>query len=283
MSQYYEMSIPIKNLFPVNITQIFGNQIDPDKWDPSHCEKFFNSILKEYSEEKIMWNNECKKELITSLNTIIEDNEQFVKIIIKSHLDANKIDEQNKKSYFQLIKIVFNSDIYNNSNLEEFNKEEYYFTKPLFNIDFKGIKMNYKTLKKEVYILNTYINQFINSKKEINPMKQKKLWKKLKKNVINNNEDKTIVILKAMILLYKKYFLTIGEFDCYNLLMRLFKTTNSEKIKNIIIQLFEVSIMIDDEEIKQNNIDEINKEDISIMNSKEINKIKYNLIINKNI
>lgn len=50
--QYYEMTIPIKNIFPNNLIQILGNEKDPDKWDKIQCDKFFNGILKDYFEEK---------------------------------------------------------------------------------------------------------------------------------------------------------------------------------------------------------------------------------------
>ena len=77
--QYYEMTIPIKNLFPNTLIKILGNQKEPDKWDKAQLDKFFVGILKDYSEEKIIWNNECKKELITSLTNLIDEYEKSVK------------------------------------------------------------------------------------------------------------------------------------------------------------------------------------------------------------
>ena len=262
--QYYEMTVPIKNLFPNTLIKILGNQKDPDKWDKMQCDKFFIATLKDYSEEKIIWNNECKKELILALKTLIEEYEKSVNKKINMSLDMNINNNDNNYNEFEdLINIVFNSDNYNNVIPDDFYKKKIIENKPFYNIDYKNFKVNYKTLKKEVYILDIYINQLINNKKEINVQKPLKYWKKLKKELINNKEEQRIIILKAMILLYKKYYLTIGEFDFYNIAKRIHRSTTNDKVRSLILELIVASVSVDDEEIKQNNILELSKEDIN--------------------
>ena len=256
--QYYEMTIPIKNIFPNNLIQILGNEKEPDKWDKIQCDKFFNGILKDYFEEKIIWNNECKKELINSLNNLIDEYEKTIKKMINLNSDLNT----NYNDIIDLINMILKSDNYNSIVPDDFYKKKYIDNKPFYNIDYKNFKVNYKTLKKEVYISNIYINQLINNKKEINIQKPQKFWKNLMKELINNNEEQRIIILKTMILIYKKYFLVIGEFEYYQILCRVYKSTNSEKVHSYIIQLFYVSISVDDDEIKQSNLLNLNNNDI---------------------
>ena len=262
--QYYEMTIPIKNLFPNTLIKILGNQKDPDKWDKIQCDKFFTAILKDYSEEKIVWNNECKKELIISIKNLTEEYEKSVNKKISTNLDMNfNNNDEHLNEFEDLINIVFNTDNYISIIPDDFYKKRNTEIKPFYNIDYKNFKVNYKTLKKEVYILDTYINQLINNKKDIIVQKPRKFWKKFKDELINNKEEQRIIILKAMILLYKKYYLMIGDFDYYNIAKRIYKSTNSDKVRSLLLDLLMVSISIDDNEIKQNNIIELNKEEIN--------------------
>ena len=262
--QYYEMTIPIKNLFPNTLIKILGNQKDPDKWDKIQCDKFFTGILKDYSEEKIIWNNECKKELIISIKNLTEEYEKSVNKKISANLDMNfNNNDEHLNDFEDLINIVFNTDNYISIIPDDFYKKRNTENKPFYNIDYKNFKVNYKTLKKEVYILDTYINQLINNKREIIVQKPRKFWKKFKDELINNKEEQRIIILKAMILLYKKYYLMIGDFDYYNIVKRIYKSTNSDKVRSLLLDLLMISISIDDDEIKQNNIIELNKEEIN--------------------
>ena len=66
-----------------------------------------------------------------------------------------------------------------------------------------------------------------------------------------------------MILVYKKYYMNIGEFGYYNTACRIYKSTNIEKIHSYIIELFNTSLTVDDKEIKRNNILELSKENIN--------------------
>ena len=264
--QYYEMTIPLKNLFPNTLIQIFGNQKEPDKWDKIQIDKFFVSILKDYSEEKIIWNSECKKELINALTNLIDDYEKSIKKKISLNTDINNYnnDKIYEDGFTDLIKIIFNTENDNNHIPDDILKKKYIDSKSFFNIDYKNIKVNYKTLKKEIYILDTYISQLIkDNKKEINIQMPHKFWKKLKHKLIKNNEEKRISILKVMILFYKKYYLTIGEFDYYNIANRIYKSTSNDKIRSLVTELINTTISIDDDEIKQNNINELNKENIN--------------------
>ena len=277
--QYYEMSIPIKNLFPNTLIQIFGNQKDPDKWDKAQCDKFFISILKDYNEEKVIWNQECKKELINALSNLIDEYEKSIykKINANQDINMNHNNLLDEGLFNDLIDIIFNVENYSNFFPDDFFKKKYVDSKPFFNIDYKNYKVTYKTLKREVYILDIYINQLLkDNKKEINIQRPKKFWKKLKKELISNNDEKRISILKVMILVYNKYYSIIGEFDYYNIANKIYKSTNNDKVHSYIIKLINDSISIDDEEIKQNNLLELNKEDIflklNIINSRKLNK-----------
>ena len=264
--QYYEMSIPIKNIFPNTLIKILGNQKEPDKWDKKECEKFFTSILKDYSEEKIIWNSECKKELINALTNLIDDYEKSIKKKISLNTDINNYnnDKIYEDGFTDLIKIIFNTDNDNNHIPDDIMKKKYIDSKSFFNIDYKNIKVNYKTLKKEIYILDTYISQLIkDNKKEMNIQMPHKFWAKLKHKLIKNNEENRISILKVMILFYKKYYLTVGEFDYYNIANKIYKATNNDKIRLLVTELINTTISIDDDEIKQNNINELNKENIN--------------------
>ena len=264
--QYYDMSIPIKNIFPQTLIKIFGNQKEPDKWDKVQCDKFFSSILKDCNEEKIIWNSECKKELINNLSNFVDEYEKTLhkKINANPDINMNHNDMLDEEAFEDLINIIFNVETYNNLFTNDFFKKKYIESRPFYNIDYKNYKVNYKTLKKEVYILDIYLNQLIkDNKKEINIQRPKKFWKKLKKELICNNDEKRISILKVMILVYKKYFLILGEFDYYNIVNRIYKSTNNEKVHSHIIDLINLSISIDDEEIKQNNLLDLNKEEIS--------------------
>jgi len=267
--QYYEMTIPIKNLFPNTLIKIFGNQKEPDKWDKKECEKFFYAILKDYSEEKIIWNSECKKELVSALTTLIDEYEKTIKKRTNYNLDNNI------EGFNELIDMVLNTENYNNLIPDDLFKRKYIESKAFYDIDYKNFKVSYKTLKKEVYILDIYINQLIkDNKKEINIQKPFKFWKKLKKELINNNEEKRISILKVMILVYKKYFSIIGEFDYYNIVCRIYKASTSDKIRALIIELFNATLSIDDDEIKQNNNIELSREDITFNIKNKLNLVK---------
>ena len=183
--------------------------------------------------------------------------------------------DTNMDGFTDLLNIVFNTENYNNLISDDLFKKKYIESKAFYDIDYKNFKVNYKTLKKEVYILDIYINQLIkDNKKEINIQKPLKFWKKLKKELINNNEEKRISILKVMILVYKKYFSTIGDFNYYNIASRIYKSSNNDKIKSYIIELFNVSLSIDDDEIKQNNMMEFSREDINFNIKNKLNLVK---------
>ena len=74
-----------------------------------------------------------------------------------------------------------------------------------------------------------------------------------------------LIIINVMKLLYEKYFDIIGNFCCYNILDRIYKITKSKSLQEQIKQLFYLSLStkISDDEIKENNLNDIKKEDIN--------------------
>ena len=88
----------------------------------------------------------------------------------------------------------------------------------------------------------------------------------MKKEIVIYDDDKKIIIINAMKILYQKYFENIGNFSCYNIMNRLYNSTKSGKLKEMIKQLFYCSIQINDDEIKENNVRDINKENIDYIN-----------------
>ena len=264
LNQYYEMTIPIKNIFPPILIKMLGAKKDPDKWDKSECEKFFIDILRDYYDEKIIWNLECKTELIESLQNLIVEYEESIQ---KKLIDMNpSYNETNINIFKYLMSLIFNPSTYDKLDFYVKKGVEY---KPLYCIDYLNFKVNYKTLKKQVYILDTYINVWIDKMKkekiEININNPQKYWKKMKKEIVNFTDEKRLIIINVMKLLYEKYFDIIGNFSCYNILNRIYKITKSKNLQEQIRQLFYLSLStkINDDEIKENNLNDIKKEDIN--------------------
>ena len=99
----------------------------------------------------------------------------------------------------------------------------------------------------------------VNDIRIINP---RAYWKKMKKVIITYDDEKRYIIINAMKILYQKYFEIIGNFSCYNIMNKIYNSTKSKKLKEIIKQLFYTSIQISDAEIKENNVRDINKYNI---------------------
>ena len=269
LNQYYEITKPIKNIFPPTLIKTLGAKKDPDKWDKNECDKFFIDLLRDYYEEKIIWNSECKKELIESLTNLIKEYEKQVQ---KKSKEYNPLYEEiNQNNIKILINIIFNHETFD--NLDTFPKKGVEY-KPLYCMDYQNYKVNYHTLQKEVYILDTYINVWIERKKrekqkdinDIHITNPRAYWKIMKKEIVIYDDDKKIIIINAMKILYQKYFENIGNFSCYNIMNRLYNSTKSGKLKEMIKQLFYCSIQINDDEIKENNVRDINKENIDYIN-----------------
>ena len=262
--QYYEMSIPIKNIFPPTLIKTIGGKKDPDKWEKIECEKFFKDILNKYEEEKIIWKNESKTELLDALNNLIEEYENSVNSKL---LEINPAHKESMKNYYKdLINIILNVEKYD--DLYRYPKKSIEY-KPLFCIDYLNFKVEYETLKKEVYVLDTYISILINKKeKDIEIDRPAKFWKKLKKEFVLSNDIKRVTIIKAMIIIYQKYCEIIGNFDWYNMMNKIYKSTKSKNLKEQIRNLLQTSIIINDDEIKENNVRDLMQENINYINMK---------------
>jgi hypothetical protein len=255
------MSIPIKNIFPPSLIKTIGGKKDPDKWEKIECEKFFKDIINDYSEEKIIWNTACKTELLDALNNLIEEYENSVNSKL---LEINPAHKESMKNYYKdLINIILNVEKYD--DLYRYPKKSIEY-KPLFCIDYLNFKVEYETLKKEVYVLDTYISILVEKKGKIDIDRPAKFWKKLKKEFVLSNDIKRVTIIKAMIIIYQKYFEIIGNFDWYNMMNKIYKSTKSKKLQEQIKQLFYISIRINDDEIKENNVRALMNENINYIN-----------------
>ena len=262
LNQYYEMSIPIKNIFPFTLIKNLGAKKEPDKWDKKECEKFFIDILKDYYEEKIIWDKECKNELIEALTNLIGEYEESVK---KKLTDLNpSYDEVKINNFKSLINLIFNPDTYDNLKFSQKKGVEY---KPFYCIDYLNYKVNYGSLEKAIYILDTYINVWIDKNKkekmEVHIQNPHKYWKKMKKEIVKYNDEKKLIIINVMKFIYEKYFEIIGNFGSYNILDRIYKVTKSKNLQEQIRQLFYLSIKIGNEEIEENNMRDIISENIN--------------------
>ena len=259
--QYYEMSIPIKNIFPPSLIKTIGGKKDPDKWEKIECEKFFKDIINDYGEEKIIWNTACKTELLDALNNLIEEYENSVNSKL---LEINPAHKESMKNYYKdLINIILNVEKYD--DLYRYPKKSIEY-KPLFCIDYLNFKVEYETLKKEVYVLDTYISILVEKKGKIDIDRPAKFWKKLKKEFVVSNDIKRVTIIKAMIIIYQKYFEIIGNFDWYNMMNKIYKSTKSKNLKEQIKILLKTSIIINDDEIKENNVRDLMQENINYIN-----------------
>ena len=128
-------------------------------------------------------------------------------------------------------------------------------------IDYQQYKMDYITLKNEVFIWKYYLKKLIKENQGIpsfiieieNP---KKLWKKIKTEIhLESNPERIVIMIKVLILLYKDYysnkrksrkdkkdFKQLGKFKDYEFFLNLYKAYDDIDLKSYIIQLLYVSI-----------------------------------------
>ena len=264
-----EMIQVLFNLFPKSL---FENiQIDPkpfnwiNEWDD-----FLQNINKNYSESKLIWNEECRDELSKYLEKILKE---FDKVIFSKKIDEDNKNE--KENNLNKMNICEKSS----KPLKEFEKESF-FEINNNSVDYLNYKMDYITLKNEVFVWKYYLKKLI-KEEQGNPSfiveieKPKKLWKQIKLEIcLENKPERIILMLKVLILLYKNYnsnkrkyrkdFKPIGKFEDYDFFLNLFQKFEGIEIKSYIIQLLYISVS-HVEQKSENRKQLLNKKDIGTL------------------
>lgn len=233
----------VLNLFPLTLFYHIQNKPKPINWLGPEWDKFFTSLLRDYTQIKLIWNQATRNELIENLEKLIENYEKFTE-------NTNVV-----------ISFAENFDV-NDSLVPERRAISPCENVSYFFLNYKEIKIEYKTLKKEAFVWQFYLRKIINEKGtpslycEIdNP---KKFWKKLKREIFSTtSEHHIILIIKTMILLYKNYYESIGSFKEYEFFVKFYKSISSFDIKCYIIQLFLATIKLSNKEFKEQNIKEL--------------------------
>lgn len=238
----------ILNLFPLTLFYHVENKPKPINWLNHQWDIFFPSILQDYREIKLIWNQKCRNELIESLEKYILNYEQFTDsntVVLAFYENISHVDS------------MVNSSTTNQTRV--YSPEE---NVSHFSLNYKEIKIAYRTLNKEVYVWNYYLKKMINEKGAPSLCctieKPKKFWKKLKKKMQDTNNDQhAILIIKTMILLYKNYYESIGVFKDYDLFLKMYASTHCFDVKCYVIQLLITTIELLEKEVKEQNIKQL--------------------------
>ena len=120
------------------------------------------------------------------------------------------------------------------------------------------MKLEYQTLKKYYFVWKYYLKRIVieNGKPilQVTIDKPKKFWKKIMEEIIHTIIDwKVILLLKVLTLLYKNFYSAMGHLKNFEYFMNIFSTRSIE-IKSQIVQFFYVVCDIDDNDIKNTNI-----------------------------
>ena len=241
-----EMIQILNNLFPKSLFEKIQTDPEPFNWI-NEWDDFLMIIKQNYSEPKLIWNEECRKELFEylekKLNVVDEINtiENFNNEKSEKEIDLNVfIYAQNS---------IGSNDKCNSISFEILNNNSF---------EYQNYKMEYTTLKNEVFVWKYYLNKLIKEEQGIpsfileieNP---KKFWKILKMEIcLEKNTKRILIMLKVLILLYKNYYLikkksrkderSLGKFKDYEFFLNLYQTFDDLEIKSYIIQLLYVSI-----------------------------------------
>ena len=256
----------IMNLFPKTLFEKIHNDPEPINWI-NEWDDFFKCILQDYSEPKIVWNRDCREELIQYLENILIDYET-----------SNNINKYNKNEEEMLSNIneINNKEINDNKvrNLNNINNENLKRKIP----NYKNIKMNYKTLQNEIFVWKYYLKKLLKENQgypsfNIEIENPKKLWKSIKKEIyLEKNASRLVIMIKVLILLYKNYYQIkrkirkdakpLGQFKDYDFFINLYLTTENIDLKSYIIQLLYVSITCQEQK-KENRNELLNHDEIS--------------------
>ena len=245
-----EMIQTLFNLFPKSLFEKI--QIDPrpfnwiNEWDD-----FFLNIKRNFSEAILIWNEECRNELVQYLEKKFSE---YDKINLNEKTTNKLISKENNMN-----EINTNINIQENDNEspEKINQELLLRMNDT-PIEHQNFKLNYITLQNEVFVWKYYLKKLIKENQGIpsfvidieNP---KKLWKNIIMEIcLQSIPERIIIMLKVLILLYRNYYVNkrkirkdmkpLGKFKDYEFFLNLFKTSENIEIKSYIIQLLYASI-----------------------------------------
>jgi hypothetical protein len=259
----------ITNLFPSTLFyEIYKNKKpNPINWLDHEWDNFFLIVLKDTQSTQLIWNENCRKELLESISVLFSHYESFTddKLLVHSlNLDIEYINKDNSDEGISGIKKadflqIENSLSANANKLTLLNSNFSNFNVCYYCLNYKEIKFEYSTLKKHVFVWQYYLKKLIN---EIDTPrfnqhieKPKKFWKKLMSELINTfNENKILLIIKTLSLLYKYYSEQIGPFKEYKYFLNIFSSFKNIDIKIMIVQLFNITVENEEKEIKEPNL-----------------------------
>lgn len=261
----------ITNLFPSTLFyEVYKDKKpNPINWLDHEWDNFFLTVLKDTYNTQLIWNQNCRNELLESISILTSHYESFTddKLLVHSlNLDIEYINKDNsnieeisgiKKGDFLHIENSISAGAGNkltslHSNFSNFNVCYYC-------LNYKEIKFEYTTLKKHVFVWQYYLKKLINENDtprfNQHIEKPKKFWKKLMSELINTfNENKILLIIKTLSLLYKYYCESIGPFKEYKYFLNIFSSSKNIDIKIMIVQLFNITVENEEKEIKEPNL-----------------------------
>jgi len=264
----------ITNLFPMTLFyHVYKDKKpNPINWLDHEWDNFFHIVLKDTQSTQLIWNQNCRNELLESIQVLISRYESFTddKYLVHSlNLDVEYINNNyerdegvsgiKKAESLQME----NSISANNTNLNKvYLLSQFSFSDlnvSYYCLNYKEIKFEYLTLKKHVFVWQYYLKKLINETLTPNfnqhIEKPKKFWNKLMGELINTfNENKILLIIKTLTLLYKYYSEIIGPFKEYKYFINIFSSTKNIDIKIMIVQLFCVTLDNEEKEIKEPNL-----------------------------
>jgi hypothetical protein len=249
----------VMNIFPMTLFYYIDKKPNPINWLDHEWDNFFKAIIRDHNTTQVIWNQLCRNELSDYINNLVKSYEDFTSdttLVQTLHLDLDE------KENVILNNTNINEEISN--KLEKTYsvqslKRDKFLNSAHFCLNFKEIKVEYQTLKKHAFVWQYYLRRLINESGcpnlQNNIDKPKKFWGKLMSEIINTyNENKVILIIKTMTLLYKFYYDAIGLFKEYKFFTNLFVSAKNQDIKIIIVQLLMVTLEVEDKEIKHPNL-----------------------------
>jgi len=264
----------ITNLFPMTLFyHIYKDKKpNPINWLDHEWDNFFHIVLKDTQSTQLIWNQNCRNELLESIQVLTSRYESFTddKYLVHSlnldveYINTNYDREEGVSGIKKAESLQMeNSVSANNINLNKvFSLAQFNFSNlnvSYYCLNYKEIKFEYLTLKKHVFVWQYYLKKLLNESLPPNfnqhIEKPKKFWNKLMGELINTfNENKILLIIKTLSLLYKYYSELIGPFKEYKYFINIFSSTKNIDIKIMIVQLFCVTLENEEKEIKEPNL-----------------------------
>lgn len=258
----------ITNLFPMTLFYYIDKDKKPNpiNWLDHEWDNFFSIVLKDTYSTQLIWNQNCRNELLDSISILTQRYESFTddKYLVHAlNLDVEYINsgydrEEGISGIKKAESLQFENSISANNKFSS-NFTTLNINVSFYYLNYKEIKFEYITLKKHVFVWQYYLKKLIsegltpNFNQHID--KPKKFWNKLMNELINTfNENKILLIIKTLSLLYKIYSEIIGPFKEYKYFLNIFSSYKNIDIKIMIIQLFCVTIEHEDKEIKEPNL-----------------------------